>query len=70
MSLAAPLSVKPELIHCWKSTRLVYSEQECTNLALDRSFISIVEKITRQGRPEGCHRMCAATHLICGLESV
>ena len=44
MSLAAPFSVKPELIHCWKSTRLVNSEQECNNLALDRSFISIVEK--------------------------
>ena len=24
----------------------------------------------RQGRLEGCHRMSAATHLICGLESV
>ena len=25
--------------------------------------------IPRQGRLEGCHRMFAATHLICGLEA-
>ena len=30
----------------------------------------LVEKIPRQGRLEGGHRMFAATHLICGLQSV
>ena len=30
----------------------------------------VVEEIPRQGRLEGCHRMSAATHLICELESV
>ena len=30
----------------------------------------MVEEIPRQGRLEGCHRMSAATHLICGLKSV
>ena len=28
----------------------------------------MVEEILRQGRLEGCHRMAAAMHLICGLE--
>ena len=30
----------------------------------------VVEEISRQGRLEGCHRTFAATHPICGLESV
>ena len=30
----------------------------------------MVEEIPRQGRLESCHRMSAAMHLICGLESV
>ena len=30
----------------------------------------IVEKTPSQGRLEGCRRILAATHLICGLESV
>ncbi len=30
----------------------------------------MVEKIPRQGRLEGCHRMSAATDLIYGLESM
>ena len=34
-----------------------------------RAFIHMVEEIPRQGRPEGCHRMSAATHLIYGSES-
>ena len=38
--------------------------------AICRAFIHMVEKIPRQGRLEGCHRVSAATHLICGLESV
>ena len=38
--------------------------------ALCRAFIHMVEEIQRQGRLEGCHRMSAATHLICGLEGV
>ena len=37
--------------------------------AFCRAFNYTVEE-TRQGRLEGCHRMSAATHLICGLESV
>ena len=39
-------------------------------LADCRTFIHMVEKIPRQGRLEGCHRMSAATHLIYGSESV
>ncbi len=39
-------------------------------LADCRAFVHMVEKIPRQGRLEGCHRMSAATHLIYGLESV
>ena len=38
-----------------------------------RLFLSkqyMVEKIPRQGRLEGCHRMSAATHLIYRSESV
>ena len=35
-----------------------------------RAFNYMVEEIPRQGRLEGCHRMSAATHLICGLEGV
>ena len=38
--------------------------------AFCRAFNYMVEEIPRQGRLEGCHRMSAATHLICGLESV
>ena len=38
--------------------------------AVCRAFNYIVEEVPRQGRLEGCHRMSAATHLICGLESV
>ena len=38
--------------------------------ALCRAFIHMVEKIPRHCRLEGCHRMFAAKHLICGLESV
>ena len=38
--------------------------------AVCRAFIHMVEEIPRQDRLEGCHRMSAATHLICGLESV
>ena len=44
--------------------------------AVCRAFNYMVEEIPRQGRLEGCscschmHRMSAATHLICGLESV
>ena len=34
-----------------------------------RAFNYMVEEIPRQGRLEGCHRMSAAMHLICGLES-
>ena len=34
------------------------------------SFIHTVEDIPRQGRLEGCHRVSAAMHLICGLEGV
>lgn len=30
----------------------------------------MLEKISRQGQLEGCHRMFAATRLICRLESV
>ena len=30
----------------------------------------MVEEIPRQGRLECCHRVSAATHLICGLEGV
>jgi len=39
-------------------------------LAIDRSFTHMSEKVPRQGRLEGCHRMFAAMHLICNLESV
>ena len=35
-----------------------------------RAFIHMVEEIPGQGRPEGCQRMPAATHLLCGLEGV
>ena len=38
--------------------------------AIYRAFNRMVEEIPGQGRLEGCHRMYAATHLICGLESV
>ena len=38
--------------------------------AVRRAFIHMVEEIPRQGRLEGCHRMSAATHLICRLEGV
>ena len=38
--------------------------------AVCRAFVHIVEEILRQGRLEGCHRMSAATHLICGLEGM
>ena len=38
--------------------------------AVCRAFNSMVEEIPRQGRLKGCHGMSAATHLICGLESV
>ena len=38
--------------------------------AVCRAFTYMVEEIPRQGRLEGCRRMSAATHLICGLESV
>ena len=34
--------------------------------AVCRAFIHMVEEIPRQGRLEGCHRLFAATHLICG----
>ena len=37
---------------------------------LDRSFTYMVEEIPRQGRLEGCHSRCVATHLISGLESM
>ena len=33
-------------------------------------FFKMVEETTRQRRLEGCHRLSAATHLICGLEGV
>ena len=39
-------------------------------LKCTRAFKYMVEEFPRQGRLEGCHRMSAATHLICGLESV
>ena len=38
--------------------------------AVCRAFNYMVEETPTQGRLEGCHRMSAATHLICGLESV
>ena len=38
--------------------------------AVCRAFIHMMEGIPIQGRLEGCHRMSAATHLICGLEGV
>ena len=34
------------------------------------SIFAMVEEIPRQGRLEGCHRISAATHLICGSEGV
>ena len=37
---------------------------------MKEAFIHMVEEIPRQGRLEGCLRQSAATHLICGLESV
>ena len=40
------------------------------NLKFCRALNYMVEEIPRQGRLEGCHRMSAATQLICGLESV
>ena len=33
------------------------------------SHLHSVDEIPTQGRLEGCHRMCAATHLISGSES-
>ena len=38
--------------------------------SIQRETESLIEEIPRQGRLEGCHRMSAATHLICGLECV
>ena len=38
--------------------------------AICRAFIHMVKEIPRQGRLEGCHRVPAATHLICGFEGV
>ena len=38
--------------------------------AVRRAFIHMVEGVPRQGRLEGCHRMPAATHLICELDCV
>ena len=35
-----------------------------------QGFCSHGEGIPRQGRLEGCHKVSAATHLICGLEGV
>ena len=35
-----------------------------------RAFVHMVEEIPRQGRLEGCHRMSAATQLVCRLEVV
>ena len=32
-------------------------------------FTHMVEKVTRQGRLEGCHRMPATTHLIFGWKA-
>ena len=40
------------------------------NLLVCRAFMHMVEYISRQGRLEGSHRIFAAMHLICGLESV
>ena len=33
------------------------------------SQLHLVDEIPRQGRLEGCHGICAATHLISGSES-
>ena len=34
-----------------------------------RAFMHTVEEVTRQSRFEGCHRMNAATHLICNSKN-
>ena len=49
---------------------VLYKVEEYAMLHIARAFNNMVEEIPRQGRLEGCHRMSAATHLICGLESV
>ena len=38
--------------------------------AVGKAFIHMVKESPRQGRLEGCHRMSAATDLICRLEVV
>ena len=38
--------------------------------AVYRALIHMLKEVPRQGRLEGCNRMSAATHLICGLECV
>ena len=58
--MAEPMSFQVRLFTC-----TMYGQGRP---AVCRAFIYMVEEILRQGRLEGCHRMSAATHLICGLE--
>ena len=40
------------------------------HMRYNSAFTHVVDEIPRQGRLEGCHRMSAAAHLLCGLEGV